>query len=363
MCSAASGWLKPGADSPDAEQRAARPDVDRRQAHDDVKADEPPPHIRHCIQIQFCMSMAALPRLTPSRRTPGADPRRPAAGGRRSCSSSAACRARASRRSPSAAGFTRGAFYSNFTTPGGAVHRAAAGAGVRGVHGDGRGAAALRGSAADGARVGRVPRQGPGQPGRALDLPAVARAARPGRPRPGAARAGGRLLAGQPGAPSRRWCSVASARAARRSRRPPTQHGHRALIAMDIGLAIQHYVDPDAVPLDVYPELFGAARGRTRSPPRAWATSPAYCASASSASTRPTAGPGVDAQLARPARRRARAARAPAAARQASAGASTSRASSRWRAIASSALRPRVASRSATDSSVTSTSTGSQAAR
>ena len=31
-----------------------------------------------------------------------------------------------------------------------------------------------------------------------------------------------------------------------------------AMIAMDIGLAIQHYVDPDAVPLDVYPDVFGA---------------------------------------------------------------------------------------------------------
>jgi AcrR family transcriptional regulator len=30
-----------------------------------------------------------------------------------------------------------------------------------------------------------------------------------------------------------------------------------ALIAMDIGLAIQHYVDPEVVPLDVYPEVFG----------------------------------------------------------------------------------------------------------
>jgi hypothetical protein len=29
------------------------------------------------------------------------------------------------------------------------------------------------------------------------------------------------------------------------------------LIALDIGLAIQHYVDPDNVPLDVYPEVFG----------------------------------------------------------------------------------------------------------
>jgi AcrR family transcriptional regulator len=31
-----------------------------------------------------------------------------------------------------------------------------------------------------------------------------------------------------------------------------------ALIALDIGLAIQHYVDPETVPLDVYPEVFGA---------------------------------------------------------------------------------------------------------
>jgi AcrR family transcriptional regulator len=31
-----------------------------------------------------------------------------------------------------------------------------------------------------------------------------------------------------------------------------------ALIAMDIGLAIQHHVDPEAVPLSLYPEIFGA---------------------------------------------------------------------------------------------------------
>ena len=31
-----------------------------------------------------------------------------------------------------------------------------------------------------------------------------------------------------------------------------------ALIAMDIGLAIQHFVDPERVPLDAYPEIFGA---------------------------------------------------------------------------------------------------------
>jgi len=29
-----------------------------------------------------------------------------------------------------------------------------------------------------------------------------------------------------------------------------------SLIALDIGLALQHYVDPEAVPLSVYPELY-----------------------------------------------------------------------------------------------------------
>ena len=43
-------------------------------------------------------------------------------------------------------------------------------------------------------------------------------------------------------------------------RKPPLRPKDMAsaLIAMDIGLAIQHYVDPDVVPLDVYPEIFGA---------------------------------------------------------------------------------------------------------
>jgi AcrR family transcriptional regulator len=34
-----------------------------------------------------------------------------------------------------------------------------------------------------------------------------------------------------------------------------------AMIAMDIGLALQHFVDPEAVPLDVYPELYEAIFG------------------------------------------------------------------------------------------------------
>jgi AcrR family transcriptional regulator len=35
-----------------------------------------------------------------------------------------------------------------------------------------------------------------------------------------------------------------------------------AVIALDIGLAVQHHVDPEAVPLDAYPELFGALLDR-----------------------------------------------------------------------------------------------------
>jgi hypothetical protein len=33
------------------------------------------------------------------------------------------------------------------------------------------------------------------------------------------------------------------------------------MIAMDIGLALQHFVDPDAVPLSAYPELYDAVFG------------------------------------------------------------------------------------------------------
>lgn len=41
--------------------------------------------------------------------------------------------------------------------------------------------------------------------------------------------------------------------------RPPPAAPERlasALIALDIGLAIQHYIDPEAAPLDLYPELY-----------------------------------------------------------------------------------------------------------
>jgi AcrR family transcriptional regulator len=41
----------------------------------------------------------------------------------------------------------------------------------------------------------------------------------------------------------------------------PAERMASALIAMDIGLAIQHWVDPQAVPLDAYPEVFGAIFG------------------------------------------------------------------------------------------------------
>ncbi len=35
-----------------------------------------------------------------------------------------------------------------------------------------------------------------------------------------------------------------------------------AFIAMDIGIALQHYVDPEEVPLDVYPDVWEAIFGR-----------------------------------------------------------------------------------------------------
>jgi len=40
--------------------------------------------------------------------------------------------------------------------------------------------------------------------------------------------------------------------------KPPASPDHlaTAMIALDIGLALQHFVDPEAVPLDVYPELY-----------------------------------------------------------------------------------------------------------
>lgn len=39
---------------------------------------------------------------------------------------------------------------------------------------------------------------------------------------------------------------------------PPANADHlaSAMIALDIGLALQHFVDPDAVPLELYPELY-----------------------------------------------------------------------------------------------------------
>jgi AcrR family transcriptional regulator len=63
--------------------------------------------------------------------------------------------------------------------------------------------------------------------------------------------------------------------AAAAGQRPPddAQALATALIALDIGLALQHYVDPDAVPLSLYPDLYerlflresaGRGAGRTR---------------------------------------------------------------------------------------------------
>ena len=41
-----------------------------------------------------------------------------------------------------------------------------------------------------------------------------------------------------------------------------------AMIAMDLGLALQHFVDPGAVPLDVYPELYETVFGKLAPKPK-----------------------------------------------------------------------------------------------
>jgi AcrR family transcriptional regulator len=51
--------------------------------------------------------------------------------------------------------------------------------------------------------------------------------------------------------------AIAAAYAERGDAPPvPPDHLASAMIALDIGLAIQHFADPEAVPLDLYPELY-----------------------------------------------------------------------------------------------------------
>lgn len=45
------------------------------------------------------------------------------------------------------------------------------------------------------------------------------------------------------------------------------RHLATAQIALDIGLAVQHLVDPEAVPLDIYPQLFEVLFGQLLTPP------------------------------------------------------------------------------------------------
>jgi len=45
------------------------------------------------------------------------------------------------------------------------------------------------------------------------------------------------------------------------------RHLATAQIALDIGLAVQHLVDPEAVPLDIYPKLFEVLFGQLLTPP------------------------------------------------------------------------------------------------
>jgi AcrR family transcriptional regulator len=46
-------------------------------------------------------------------------------------------------------------------------------------------------------------------------------------------------------------------------RKPPVAPDHlaSAMIALDIGLALQHFVDPDGAPLELYPELYALLFG------------------------------------------------------------------------------------------------------
>jgi AcrR family transcriptional regulator len=46
----------------------------------------------------------------------------------------------------------------------------------------------------------------------------------------------------------------------------PAEDLATAMIALDIGLAVQHFVDPDAAPLSLYPELFEALLRPLREP-------------------------------------------------------------------------------------------------
>jgi hypothetical protein len=46
---------------------------------------------------------------------------------------------------------------------------------------------------------------------------------------------------------------------------PPEQIG-TAMIALDVGLFVQHMVDPDAVPLDLYVPLYDLLIGRLAEP-------------------------------------------------------------------------------------------------
>lgn len=68
-----------------------------------------------------------------------------------------------------------------------------------------------------------------------------------------------RVLAADFWSGTRRLAAESVERAyARAGRAPPADPLDlaSAMIALDIGLALQHFVDPDDVPLDVYPELF-----------------------------------------------------------------------------------------------------------
>jgi AcrR family transcriptional regulator len=153
-----------------------------------------------------------------------------------------------------AAGYTRGAFYSNFDSKEQlfaellqqrvySVYREMAEASARGVR------PSLRET---GEQLARIQGQEQGRWLFRLWLELLAHAGRD---------QSFRTIAAGFWSANRRITSDGIARAyADASRRPPVAPDHiaSAMIALDIGLALQHFVDPEAVPLDLYPELYEA---------------------------------------------------------------------------------------------------------
>ena len=154
-----------------------------------------------------------------------------------------------------AAAFTRGAFYSNFESKEELfaellqerVYKRYA----EMIERDTRGRAAPQSLR----EVGEELAADPGERRRPVAVPALARATRPRRPRRAtSARSPPASGAGT----ASRMAAMIEAVLRRAGCQPPPRPDRlaSAMIALDIGLALQHFVDADAAPLDLYPELY-----------------------------------------------------------------------------------------------------------